>query len=294
MEKNNKIFISILILSVISWFIGSSLLFYLRLDEPVFFSHYYDLRFENNNVDTSFTLRYITNYYDNKKVVGVSFPEYPEVQVYATENNSSSWVYEMDSNYFFGEIFGPYSVRNIYCTLPYTMKEVKLDNPITKARIHFDKGQEIVVDLGEIYFFENNYINNFFEETSGFSHGGEEIGGEYNYKVLDDIYNVGIESRMSKDIQDFVSIKLNDIPLEDKGNIFLKAGEELNIEYVFHSGKNSFDDYNKVDMWLNIAFTDKYGNDYSYKIINIRGYSEYYNYYKVFEIYNYIKERGGE
>jgi hypothetical protein len=92
MKKNNILLKTGIIFIGIVFAICLFSIYYFQLEEPVFLKHYYEIS-AAKNADTwesePFSLQYITNITDKRKVIGIFFKEAPDLYFYASEDYHS-------------------------------------------------------------------------------------------------------------------------------------------------------------------------------------------------------------
>lgn len=152
MKVNNRLFLSTLgIISTIA-IISVIFLSYIKLDEPLFFKHYYEQQvtvLSDGDLDShggEFELKYLTNAFEDKTVIHVEFPE---------------------------ETKGPYSVRTVYVQPLELFGAEQFDQTtLTQVKLFFSDNSSMTVDIGEVNFYtvSPNQLDteplNYFSSTS--------------------------------------------------------------------------------------------------------------------------------
>ncbi|TCK92573.1 hypothetical protein EDC19_1722 [Natranaerovirga hydrolytica] len=274
--------------------LGYTLVSHIKLDEPVFFQHYYDQRvyIDNryHNQDNPFNLQYITNVDDDRVVMAVEFLEYPELNIKVTEeqfSHSFNWGYGQDNTP--GETYGWYSVRTVYCQITDFPEEKGLDGVVlTQAKILFDDFSEKTVDIGEIHLYESELGERLLSQVSASSSSYGTSSSRY--KVLEDISLVTIVSPLMEKFQDRVELEVNGSNSVDIAKISLQKGNFL--EVISKVGPPTEEDivsqYTLFNIHPKLIFTDVDGNDHDQRFYNIN--SIYHN-YTFIDLYRYVKAR---
>ncbi|TCT14522.1 hypothetical protein EDC18_1053 [Natranaerovirga pectinivora] len=291
MEINNRIFKGILTLIAVLVVAGYSLVFYLKLDEPVFFQHYYDQRVyvdREHYQDISFNLGYITNAYDNSVVIDIAFPEYPEITIQASEYGySHPFNWGSEQNKTPGDIYGRYNVRSVNCKIIDLPKEKDLDGIVlTQARILFSDSSEMTVDIGEIHLYEHRFGKSPLEHVS--SSGSNNGTGKTSYRILGDLTITAIDSPLMEKFKDRVQWKINGSNPEDSLGMTLQKGNFLDVTTKVGIGDDIVSQYTLFDIHPKLTITDDDGIHYYERVYNIK--SLYHN-YSFMGLYRYIKAR---
>jgi hypothetical protein len=288
MEVNKRL-INIVILGVGILVVGSLILMkYLKLEEPVFFDHYYDLMVYDNQrpEERSFTLGYITNVQDSKTVVDITFPEYPDIYIQASEygyTHGFNWGNERSS--IPGEVYGRYSVRNVFCKI-ISLPDTYLDSVLTKAQVSFSDGSEKTVDIGEIHIYEYEPNQPFLEFLS--SSGSSGGSSTTSYKVLEDIKLVRIESTLLKQMGQRIKIDVNDQKKERIEGVAVVKSGNLNVSAQIVSIDDIIQRYTRFDIHPKLVFSVE---DESEHFARFRNIASMYHSYRFSDVYRYLKAR---
>ncbi len=291
MTINNRIFKAILVLVIVLMVLGYSLVFYLRLDKPLFFYHYYDQRViinESRYQDVNFILNYITNVRDEKVVTGIEFPEYPEIKIRVSafdSNNPFNW--SSKKHKALGDIYGQYSVRRVNCMLTELPNTEKIDGIVlTQAKIKFSDESVITANIGEIHFYPEMPIEIPMEAFS--STGSSDGTGETSFKILKDLTLTTIDDTFMEKFKDRIQWQINDKSPEDS------IGETFKKDHLFEvtSRVTPTDDiitrYTLFDAHPELTFVEDNGLQYSQRLYNL---DSLYHHYSFMELYRYIKAR---
>ena len=164
----------------------------MRIDKPVFLTHYYDLpSFSDGRV---FQLKYITNRNDSRSVTKVTFPEYPDINIYLNSASIEN-VYRYHKT---GMIF-----------MESKLTEGELDEPveITKVRVGFSDETEDDFDIGRIILDTAPASSGLLRDLGGgVSNQGDSSD---TMLVMSDCVLTDIKSNFNSDIGAEVDIKIN-------------------------------------------------------------------------------------
>lgn len=236
----------------------------------------------------SFNLGYITNADDDRVVIGVEFPEYPELNVQASENgfiHHFSWDSRQKNTP--GDIYGRYSVRSVYCQIIDFPKGKDLGGVVlTQTRILFNDSSEMTVDIGEIHLYEHEPGKSPLKHVS--STGSSDGTSRTSYKVLEGITLVSIESPLMEKFQDRLDLEINGNNPADIVKLTLQEGNILDVTSKVGPAKDIVSEYALFDMHPKLTFMGDDRSQYSQRIYNINSLS---NNYSFMDLYRYIKAR---
>lgn len=292
METNNKIFRVVLVLVAIFMAAGYSIVFYLTLDAPVFFHHYYDqgvfVDRAHYQGDISFNLSYITNASDESVVIDIAFPEYPELIIQASEYGYvDHFNWGADVNNTPGEIYGRYSVRTVYCTIIELPDGKDPDGVVlSQARVRFSDHSERTVDIGEVHFYQRIPGETPLEHVS--SSSSSDGTGKTSYRTLKELTLTAIDSPLMEKFQERVQWKINGgIPEEAVGMTFQERSI-LDVTSAVGLAEDIISDYTLFDIQPVLTFTDHDGTQYSQRFYNI---NSLYHSHSFMDLYRYINAR---
>lgn len=293
MESNTKLYKTALISVAILLILSLIFINYIKLDQPVFFKHYFDIRSYNAGEyyeEIPFALKYITNVEDSRRVAYISFPEHPEVAIQASEDEYMSgmhWGY--GPNNYSNENYGRYSVRTVFCNIVYLPEDMYDDLAITKAIIGFNDSSEISIDIGTLHVYKaeltTDVLGNYYSSSSS------DGVSEDRYNILEDVKFESLESSLLGQISDQVELNMNDIEISKATGSFFETWEQINIISQQKSTGDLLKDYSLFDIHPKLIFSDKNGHRHSTRILNIN--NIYSNDYNFINLFRYIKERQG-
>ncbi|WFA07813.1 hypothetical protein [Tissierella sp. Yu-01] len=291
--ENKKILkaglISTLSLLVISLIIS----FYLKLDEPVFLKVYKELELPTNQngryMDTQLHIRYITNVNDTRLVSHVEFEEAPGLMTSAYSRDPM--VFSMFNNYnqgIPGDNVGRYSVRPIYIWInAFDMENAGDDIHITKAKVHFDNGDIIEADIGEVIL----YADDIRPENLDFMSVGGSSDGTHTTELqaTEDITLLRVEDSLLSKFNHIVELKVNATDYENISGMKLQAGDRLNIFSKFNATDDIEASMYDYDIHPKLHYEDSEGNFYTYRFRNL----DYRRHgFEFMEIIKFLRARG--
>lgn len=277
----------------LSFLISISILYYLKLDKPVFLKSYKDVEvFENEEgfliLDYDIEIKYISNREDKRKVSSIIFKDVSELSFYASETNSMGMVKYY--NYYNDNIesYGRYGIHTVFLNLNSQNYGYNLSNDIvlSEATVIFDDGLTIDVDLGKIVLFRNKFAETPLGNSSisGSSDGySQSVFWTKEYIQISKIYSTLFED--TRDLFDFNVNKTED--LDDRDLIYNK-NENVFFISQFHYIDDPIKKLYTFDVKPNIYFNDRNGNQYEKRVYDIT----YYPRFNFYDIYRYLRETG--
>lgn len=292
METNNKIFRVILVLVAILVAAGYGLVFYLKLEEPVFFHHYYDqgvyVDREHYQQDISFNLGYITDANDDRVVIDIVFPDYPELTVQASEYGYvDPFNWGSGTNDPLGEIYGRYSVRTVHCTIIELPNARDFDGAVlSQAKVLFSDSSEMTVDIGEIHFYRYMFGETPLEHVS--SSGSSDGTGKTSYRMLENLTITDIDSPTVERFKDRVQWKVNGSNPDDAVGMTFQERTILDVTSSVGPTDDIVSEYTLFNIHPILTFTDQEGTQYTQRFLNI---NSLYHSHNFMDLYRYIKAR---
>ncbi|WP_080147259.1 hypothetical protein [Marinilactibacillus piezotolerans] len=295
MKVNNRLFLSTLgIISTIA-IIGLLFLSYIKLDEPLFFEHYYEQQvtvLSDGDLDShgeEFELKYLTNAFEDKTVIHVEFPEEPDLAVQASEypfgiSPSSTPTPE--------ETKGPYSVRTVYVQPLELFGAEQFDQTtLTQVKLFFSDNSSMTVDIGEVNFYTvspdqlDTEPLNYFSSTST-----SEGDTSHFYEVKSEVTLTGIHSEHLDKYADWINFKINDQPLETWIGKTFQSGETISgsSEMVENRSRNILDRFTEIKLRPELTLTDAEGQQHTSRTFEIED-REAFTFFNLLE---YVKARG--
>lgn len=234
-----------------------------KLDEPLFFEHYYEIVGEN------MSLYYLTNKDDDRQVVYIDFPDLSD-RSYSLVNERIYRRY----NY--------YHIRQIYMNMKMTEEQHKEMGNMTsleKAIIYFNNGEEMEVDLGKIIIKkhqdENIALKHYMSSASS-DHTSNDV-----LEVKEPVIIQSITTDLAEESKGSVKMGV----IYDDSELNMELGNEKSKEYMEAKGSDeevqllNYEDLEfpiKVESNLNI-----------YTEMNVEDESKMYNFYQMIYDINY-------
>ncbi|MDY2631289.1 MULTISPECIES: hypothetical protein [unclassified Clostridium] len=278
-------------LILLSFILSISIIYYLKLDNPVFLKNYIDVNYyEYENMYTlsgfDIELKYIANIEDKRKVVSVIFEEAPELNFYASENGKKGAIQLYENTNDNIESYGRYGIHTVFLNFNLPKEGYKLDETIklSKAKVKFDDELVLDVDLGKIILSKINKEASPLERPSltGSSDGYSQLF----FWVKDYIQVSKIYSQLFEDTRDLFDFNINKVGDIEERDLIYNKGDNL----FFTSQFNNIDDPIKklytYDIKPIMYFKDRMGKEYEERIYNIT-YNPYFTFYN---IYRYLVE----
>lgn len=294
MEKNNRI-IKIGVILVGALMTGCIIFaYYIRIDKPVFFTHYYEYQIskvkEENGVshgEVGFRLQYISDITDKRLISYVVFKDHPEISFNA--NNQSGFFMINNNNMNYGTNYGRYSVRTVNLNAYlYDLNQYKEDLKLSEASIYFNNGDVVAADTGEIILYldqkEDPNINMLSSSSSSTGLSKD------SYRVKNDITVINLESPLLEKLKPLIEIKINGKDYNNIDKMDYHPGDSLYVESKTKASKEPDSEFLIYDIEPKLYYKDKEDNRLYIHLLNIRN-TEYYN-LNFLRILKYIKTRG--
>lgn len=261
--KKDKLLKSSIVIILISLIITIFISEKYKLDKAVFLKSYceYPINYSSDNEYSNyqFTIKYITNINDKKKVNNIEFDNIPQVNYSYASEGIDNWMYT--GQYENGEneeICGLYSVRYVNVHLSLYFDEKPLDNiVINKARVYFTDGTQQEINLGEIiFYYEDNMDTSIdFNNTSRKSNGKFDAYGS----VLKDITVTKIYSPLFKYSKEYLNLNLNEVSYKEINSKEYKAGSTIYYEGKFDASESIEDLYTTFEVVPKIYYINDKG-----------------------------------
>lgn len=292
MKSNKRLFKAVLLISGILIIIATGFLYSIRLEEPLFFRHYYDELISSHDEEPHHEMSdfsYITNRYDERVVDRMTFPEEPDITIQVSRDNHFDVLYYANNQvHRSGNIVGHYSVKKVNWEIVDVPEDMKLDNTlITQVRFFFDDSSEMLVDIGEVYLSRHGYNETPVEHIYGSSSTDGDIETKYVFKENATI--VSVNSPTLASIPHTQSLKLNDKVYESLEGVRGEKGDTLMISSVVLPAEEN--DYDLYKSQLQVVFRNDAGEESEgiLQWVTSAG-----NYYEFFDLISYIETRRGD
>ncbi|MGO1469513.1 MAG: hypothetical protein ACTHW2_05765 [Tissierella sp.] len=263
------------------------------MEKPVFFKNYIEEAVytdeEVNSYLNEFTVRYITNINDDRRVVDIEF-EGQDMDLYINDSNLEGEYPNFFIDTYDEGTYGRYTIKNLLVRpnldLAYTdFKGVEL----SKANIIFDNGDSLNADLGRMIYYEkpNYYEDRFIEH--GASGSSSDDTGYSNVNIKEDLVVEKLDSRLLDNVKDNLEITIGDRDYKSIKGTQLKKGDSYSMNYREKFIHDPIEKYNTYKVSLNLYFQDKDGGFHDESIGSI--------WYQPFEfnlldIIKYLRARG--
>lgn len=281
MDLNKKILKLGLIFVGIVMIMSLGFALYIKIDNPVFLKSYIE---ESVSVDEEYyypvelQIRFITNVYDKRQIDYIEFLD--------KDNGSPSLlggrIYDRI------ESFGLYNINTTNIEIVKNDIEKNFDwLELNKARVTYNDGEVMEVDLGKIILYERNYDSDYLEGRSSSSSSDGTSTSIANLK--EDIRLKKLESPLFEETKSLCHIKIDGKDYRDISGSLYKKGDSLRVDSIFKIPDDILSRYTHFELQPRLYFEDSQGKESYVNIYNIR-YIPYH--YKFWEIFNYLKLRG--
>lgn len=258
----------------------------LRIDEPVFLRHYYELYIQNG---TFLNIYYISDSANEREIYRIEFPQMPEEFAYLSNNG----MYSEGFGKYERAKFAHYKFNNIMGTLyydPETESENLESVVLDKAIIYYSNGEKQEVDIGKIILHKNYKHDSFIDNA--YNSSSSDFTSSTGIRPTKDITIMSITSELDDETNGFLRQTLNGV---DFFNLIFpmkaKAGDNMDIESKFLYNTNDIRKYNAYEVQQTINAMDEEGNIVIKRILNIN-YEPTEAFLKESGIIQYLKVRG--
>lgn len=293
MELNKKILKVGLILIALSLVITVGLSLKYKLKDPVFLKLYFEQYApsnENTRVIENFSLKYITNIDDSRKVRDIHFKEEPNIKVIVSymPNGYGFSFFNNYNNHERGEIYGRYALHTIYLNIDLNnideeFYEIELNN----VRITFNDNSILDTNIGRLIVYKDKSKMGDLHSKGGSSSSdgtsSSSLMSEKDLKLLE------VKSPLLQDLKDYFDLSIRGIDYREVSGIEYEGGKVLNTNSKFHFPKDITQKYTFYDIKPKLYYEDKEGNISYTRIYNINHIPYKYDLKGIFK---YLKARG--
>ncbi|MCC5894116.1 MAG: hypothetical protein JJU16_01510 [Alkalibacterium sp.] len=293
MKQNDKLFKGILTVVSMLVIVGYGAIIYLSLDEPVFFRHDYDVEiYEGEGTyGIPFNLNYITNASDEREVIGIVFPDYPDLYFQATENvyeGLGGFEWDQPYNQVRGITYGHYTVRDVYLEIQ-SMLEIEELNDIvlSESTIYFSDSSEMTVDIGEIRLYSQKAEGQSL--VNPYSAGSYDGVVETTYTINEDM-SLSFDNNQNNELKAVADeILVNGIDVTDAEVIDMNSGDSFSVTTIAERTDNILQDYELKSYVSDITYTAEDGTENSLRLASL---SMAYPEFNFLDLYRYLSARG--
>jgi hypothetical protein len=237
-----------------------------------------------------FQINYITASSDPKSVIGISFPEAPEMTFSATENGynvSISMVMNPQTN--LGAIYGKYSVRTVYVFLE-SMDETGWNGEKTlhQAQLQYNDGSSVLADLGTVILYRDEGNNQDFIGMNSASSSSDGSASS-DYRINDKIRITSVSSDLLPLARDYFDIKINGVNYNEFTFVDIEKNKHLYLDSQFHEPQITATSYDYYDIRPKLYYLTESGEEGYFRAYNITWQRTFYQYK---DILFYLLERG--
>lgn len=285
-------------LILLSFLLSISIIYYLKLDNPVFLKSYKDIEVvenEGNYITSGYDIeiKYIANIESNRKVSSIVFKDAPNLNFYVSENSPMGIVQFYDYSNDNIEGHGRYGIHIVFLNLNSHNYGNDLDDDIVlrEATVTFNDGLTMDVDLGKLvlYKYKTPQENLGDEVLNGpiidSSSDGISKSGFYvkNYIQVSKVY-----SKTFEDTRDLFDFNINKTGRIEERDLIYNANDNLYFTSQFHYIDDVERKLYSYDIRPVIYYKDRNGKEYEKRVYNITHYPNF-NFY---DIYKYLRKTG--
>lgn len=291
MDKNKKILKIGLVVISLSLIFSLAFAMITKLNNPVFLKVYLDNAYfidDGNYSECELILHYITNINDDRYITDIAFDEAPLGMDIITNNSGFGIAF---SNYYDGSsdrVYGRYKIKTIYAKIDLNkIDSLPKDLELNNAKIFFDNGTNLDVDIGRIRFYEYDNSREYFGGTS--SGSSSDGTGYIRYEVLKNITLLNVESTLLDTLSNTIELKIGDKDYKQIENKEYKKGSNINMNYHRNFKNDIMSQYISYSISPRLTFQDENGN-----ILNsrARGIMNNHHDFSFMGILKYLRARG--
>lgn len=291
MEKNKRILKIGLVVISLSLIISISFAMITRLKHPVFLKNYIDCAYffeDGIYSECELILHYITNVNDDRYITNIAFDEAPLGMDIITNDYGFGIAF---SNFYAGnreQIYGRYKVNTIYVKIDLNKMDSEFEDiELNNAKIFFDNGTNLDVDIGRVRFYKYDDAREYFGGTS--SGSSSDGTGYIRYEILKDMTLLNVESTLLDTLSDNLELKIDDKNYKDIESIEYKKGNSINMNYHRNYKNDTMSQYISYYISPKLSFKDENG-----KILNsrARGIINNHHDFNFIDILKYLRLRG--
>lgn len=249
-HSNRRILYIGLGLILISMVLSFGFIYITTLKSPVFLRHCLEVAIPEQeqipNSQVLFEINYITSSNDMKSVVGITFPDEPDMVFSATENGHNSAIYFNQTQQFsIGLIYGRYSFRTVYVYLDDFHKGDWFgEKELHQADLHFNDGSVVTTDLGIIILYRDEVKDKdtlIMQSASSFSNGSSDT----SFQWKDNISLLYIKSSFLDLVNDTIDLQVEGVDYRNfpYADYKSKATIKITSSFVDLHNKTNFDTY---------------------------------------------------
>lgn len=294
MDLNKKIMRYGLICVFVLFILNVGLVVWSTLEEPIFLKMYVEKEinsYSNVNWMDSIEFTYITNRSDKRKVSNISFEEAPEVKVDVLRQSNSGLSY-FNIGSVSGdniEMCGQYAVHSpeIQIYLDEDHEEGFNEIELNRARVIFDDGSSIRIDLGSLILYRDHKRTDHIGFTS--SSSSSDGKASYSGNVKENIKLLEVKSKLLERQLDYFDLYIGELDYKEISQINYKKGQTLTTRSQTREPANLEDKYTYYDIKPKLYFEDESGEIFYRRIHNIDYKTKSYS---IRELIMYLMARG--
>ena len=267
MERNKKILKIGLLAIILSLIISLSFALITKLKNPVFLKVYTDNAYsihDGSYSDCEIILHYITNINDERYITDIAFDEAPIGMDIITSEEGFGIAFP---DFYAGsreQIYGRYKVKTIYAKIDLNkIESVSQDLELNNAKIFFNNGTNLDVDLGRIRFYEYNNYRELLGSTS--SSSSTDGTGYIRYQILKDITLLNVESALLDSLSETISLNIDDIDYREIENKKYIKTSSINMNYHRNYNNKITSQYISYNISPELTFQDEDENIFNYR-----------------------------
>lgn len=291
MDKNKRILKIGLVIISLSLIMSMAFALLTKVKNPVFLKNYIDSEYSISDgiySECELILHYITNIDDDRYITDIAFHEAPpEMDVIASIHSFGIAF----PNFYVGnsqQVYGRYKVNTVYIRMDLNNIETEVEDlELNNAKIFFDNGTNLDVDIGRVRFYKYEDGREYFGGTS--SGSSSDGTGYMSYEILRNMTLLNVQSTLLDSLSDTVEVKIGDVNYKDIENVAYKKGNSISMNYHRNYKNDIMSQYISYNISPKLTFQDSNGIIHHSRMREVRN---SYHDFSFLGILKYLRARG--
>ncbi|SCZ81995.1 hypothetical protein [Acidaminobacter hydrogenoformans] len=303
MQTNRRIFITGLILMIMTSLAAIIFWWSVKLDGPVFFEQYRERTVMVGTTSEGYPLYhqvtlhmpFVTDQSDRRIVERIEFPEVLRLDgmtrtYYETEATAFSFNSAQSQSQGSGKTIGRYSFNILTVSLDFLEKLPFGPEKITCAEVYYSNGESETVALGEIWLTGSTYEPGAIEHKS--SSGSSDGTYEARFSVTAPVELIEAGSPLLDRYKESLVMDVNGMALSELRGKKLEAGDSLQITATLETGEGFARNYTLLEITPELSYKTEDGRLHSQRLLSIIEHFHAYDPEQFLDLVQYLKGRG--
>lgn len=257
--------------------------YYTTLKAPIFLRYCIEAAIPEQadipNSQVIIQLNYITASSDSRSVIGISFPEAPEMTFSATENGyNASFGMVMNPQTNPGTVYGKYSIRTVYVFLE-RMDQTgwKGEKILHQAQLQYNDGSSVLADLGTIILYRDETDNQDLVSMNSASSSSDGSASS-DYRIKGKVRITSVNSELLPSALEHFDIKINGVGYNEFSSVDIENNDHLSLDSQFHDPLVTKTSYDHYDIRPKLTFLTESGEEGYVRAYNITWRRSFFQY----------------